>query len=818
MSPLLDKLKKLRGRSLDELRVRGAQRLAAGAERRGWSEQSRLPDDRAFFQLLEGAAAATAADLLAHFRARSAPSFFASFSDREGTVETLKRRWPGAAGALVERADRVGAGRFDLLGLRGLSFGSPVDWHLEPLSGKRSPLVHWSHIGELDPGGTGDKKIVWELNRHQHFVTLGRAYWVTGDERYAETFATHVTSWMEQNPPKLGLNWLSSLEVAFRAISWVWALHFFRDSARLTPDLFLRLLKHLYLHARHLETYLSTYSSPNTHLTGEALGLYYLGLQLPEFRAARRWRAAAEAILLGELRRHVRADGVYFEQSSYYHRYTTDFYTHLYVLARANGAEPGGALAAKLQLLLDHLMHITRPDGTTPLFGDDDGGKLLKFEERRPNDFRAALANGAALFARPDYKYVAGGAAEETLWLLGPAGLAAFDAVEAREPAGLSRAFTDGGYYVMRDGWGAGANYLLLDCGPHGTMNCGHAHADALAFDLAAHGRTLLVDPGTYVYTASRELRDYFRATGSHNTLTVDGESSSVPAGPFTWRHVARAAARDWIAHARFDYFAGEHDGYLRLPEPARHERSVLFLKGDYWVVRDRVETDGAHRYALHFHFAPGAAPAVERAADGPPAVRERGSGPGLSLFTFGTGGGAWREEAGWVSSCYAGRERAPVVSFEAEGRGGREFVTFLVPRAAGSDAEVRVRERGVAGGRAFEVLSGDGARDLLFLGDAAAAAAGGFSAADFSVEADCDWLWLRRPASAEEPRELVLVGGRRLSVGGRAIIDGRGGVGYAVARHSDGVWQVEADAGAQARAPVPGGGRDPRPEPEGVK
>ena len=91
---------------------------------------------------------------------------------------------------------------------------------------------------------------------------------------------------MDANPPKLGINWASSLEVSLRAISWLWALHFFRESPRLTAAIFARALKFLYLHARHLETYLSTYFSPNTHLTGEALGLFYLGLMLPEFRRA----------------------------------------------------------------------------------------------------------------------------------------------------------------------------------------------------------------------------------------------------------------------------------------------------------------------------------------------------------------------------------------------------------------------------------------------------------------------------------------------------------------------------------------------------
>ena len=136
----------------------------------------------------------------------------------------------------------------------------------------------------LDAAVTGDKKIVWELNRHQYFITLGQAYWLTGDQRYAQTFVSHLDSWMDQNPPKLGINWASSLEVAFRSISWLWALYFFKDSPALTAPTFLRTLKFLYLQARHLETYLSTYFSPNTHLTGEALGLFYLGTLLPEFR------------------------------------------------------------------------------------------------------------------------------------------------------------------------------------------------------------------------------------------------------------------------------------------------------------------------------------------------------------------------------------------------------------------------------------------------------------------------------------------------------------------------------------------------------
>src|SRR5438132_10132956 len=337
----------------DELHTRVRQALAAYLERVGCSSQACLPSDAALFRRLDTTGmkdrALCADGLLEHFRRRAMPRFFPSFQDPYQTVCAL-RETVGLHDErqTVERARRIGANRFDLLGLRNLSFGEPVDWHFEPVSGKRAPLVHWSRIAFLDRTQVGDNKVVWELNRHQHFLTLGRAYWYTRDECHAEAFVAQLGSWMDQNPPKLGINWASSLEIAFRAISWLWSFYFFKDSPLLTAAVFLRALKFLYLHARHLETYLSTYFSPNTHLTGEALGLYYLGTLLPEFRRAAHWREAGRRILLAALPRHVRPDGVYFEQSSYYHRYTTDIYMHFLILAQASGQDVGSELPGKL--------------------------------------------------------------------------------------------------------------------------------------------------------------------------------------------------------------------------------------------------------------------------------------------------------------------------------------------------------------------------------------------------------------------------------------------------------------------------------------
>lgn len=749
MSSLTTKIKKLKGLKMDEIGVRVAQRVAILSERSGWSRQISLPSDEQLLSLLNSGLHSTSA-LVERVRVRDQPRFFPSFDAKDLTLSEFQSRWPKAEARILDTADRIGEGTFNLLGLRELKLGNEIDWHLEPLSGKRTPLVHWSQLNYLDAEIAGDKKVTWELNRHQYFTTLGRAYWLTGDERYARVFVSHVTSWMDQNPPKLGINWASSLEIAFRSISWLWALQFFRDSPSLNADVLLRMLKFLYLNASHLETYLSTYFSPNTHLTGEALGLFYIGLMLPEFRDASRWRDLGLEILESQLLRHVQADGVYFEQSSYYHRYTADFYLHLVVLLRHNGMNLPKALEPKLELLLDHLMYITRPDGTTPFFGDDDGGRLVMLDDRAANDFRSVLSTGAVLFNRPDYKFVAGEAAEETLWLLGAEGLRAFDELESHEPAKESVAFADGGYYVMRDGWSPTANYLLFDCGPHGWANCGHAHADALAIELAAGGQTMIVDPGTFTYTAARDLRDWFRGSTAHNTVTVDGEWSSIPLDTFSWKTKTACERLAWFEHERFTYVAGWHNGYEHIAKPGTHTRSILFLKHDYWVLRDRLELSGTHQIDQWFHFDSGI------------------SFDGLEIASFAENG-AWRTEEGWVSHCYAERSPAPVRVFSATATGEFEITTFLLPRPLGS-AVVQSR---VTGGRGFE-LRNEHTRDVVLIRDRGV----GLAQTD-SIVSDFDCVWMRFVEDASVPKEMVLIGQGRLELAGRKIVESAGRFSY---------------------------------------
>jgi uncharacterized heparinase superfamily protein len=699
----LEQLGKIRGVSLNELRVRSRQRFARLSDRLRRGRAPEMSDDELFSEFNPIWRGECVADALRHCLRAKNRRFLPSLERRREIVGMMNHRFPDERDAIINTAECALTGIFSLLGHIGLSFGdppySPIDWSLDPVSGLRAPLRHWSKLHPLDPLGGGDPKVVWELNRHAHFVTLGQAYWLTDDNRFAAGFVDQVSAWIDANPVGMGINWASSLEVAFRSIAWLWALGLCVDSKEVTPDFFARLLKSLIEHGRHIERYLSYYFSPNTHLTGEALGLFYLGLALPELSRSEGWRNLGLRILLDQAAKQMRADGVYFEQSSYYHRYTTDIYTHLFALTRADDnlihCETEAMLRRKLEGMLDHLMWVTRPDGSSPLLGDDDGGRLIKLALRAANDFRDTLAVGAAILKRGDWKYVAGAAPAEMLWMIGPEGVEGYDRLEAETPREISMGFRSSGYFVMRDGWRRDSSFVLIDCGPHGAeIGCGHAHSDALSIEFASGGVTWLVDPGTFVYAADPKTRDEFRSTAAHNTVTVDDQPQSVPSNPFSWRTTAKCRLREFVEHNGAIFFQGSHDGYERLQDPVTHTRSALYLKPDPGVdlpgrliVRDQFTAKKRHRYAIRFHFTPNCEVTVATGGgDGSFVEARHGAGATLTIRVI-CGTEPQSEIAvsvteGRVSTCYAQYAPAPVAVFEAEGVGAQEFLTLIFPGA----------------------------------------------------------------------------------------------------------------------------------------
>jgi len=588
-----------------------------------------------------------------------------------------------ARAQLLAAARRFAEGRFDLLGYVELDFGGPIDWHLDPVSGRRAPLRHWSRIDPLD-AEIGDPKVIWELNRHQWLVTLAQAYRLTGEERFARTVASAVRSWIPANPAERGINWTSSLEVALRLISWCWALRLLDGSTALTPGLRATMRRWMRLHARHIERYLSTFSSPNTHLTGEALGLFYAGVELPEAPEAERWRSLGAAVLNAQIATQVLPDGVYFEQSTCYQQYTIEIYLHYLLLAERNGLDVPEIVGERIGAQLDFLLALRYRDGSVPRIGDGDGGRILPLHRRATRDPRGLFAVAAARFGRADYHAASDGVQPETLWLLGPEGVEAQARLTPRPPDGpASQLFEEGGYVVMRGGHAPDDHALVFDVGPLGpSPSAGHAHADLLSVQVAPFGDPGVVDPGTYRYACDPVWREHLRGTAAHATITIDCRGQSVPAGPFAWGALPRARLRRFLSNEAIDFADASHDAYRRLADPVTHRRRVLFVKPRYFVIVDDLLGCEAHRVEARFPLA------AERAENRHGWVRLRtASDRALDLRTFAgiplerlVIAGGRPPIAGWAAPEYGRVVPAPTLILSAWALLPLRLLTLLVP------------------------------------------------------------------------------------------------------------------------------------------
>ncbi len=218
--------------------------------------------------------------------ASASGKFFFSAGQVPERVGLLKKHVPEEVERTIQEADQILQHRFRLLGYRDLDYGAEIDWHLDAVHGKRAPLKAWYKIPFLDFEQVGDHKIIWELNRHQHLVTLAKAWAFTGNDRYAQEVARQFYAWRAANPYPTGINWGSSLEVAFRSLSWLWVRALLAGSNALPDSLDRDIVRGLAVNGRYIERYLSTYFSPNTHLIGEAVGLFFIGKLCPEIPAA----------------------------------------------------------------------------------------------------------------------------------------------------------------------------------------------------------------------------------------------------------------------------------------------------------------------------------------------------------------------------------------------------------------------------------------------------------------------------------------------------------------------------------------------------
>ncbi len=490
-------------------------------------------------------------------------------------------------GELVRRADDILHHRFSILGqtyehsgLRGYSDSEfwPILWHFDPGSGHRwSKRTWYRHARENLQTGV-DIKLPWELSRCQHFIILGEAYDITGDERYAREYCNQITDWIKNNPVRYGPNWAVTMEVGIRIANWVVALLYFVKSRELNDVFLATLLKSASEHGRHIMANLENISLiTSNHYMGNIAGLYMLSVLCPVLKKSKKWEAFAKKELEKEIFRQTFEDGWDFESSTAYHRLVTEMFLYPFLLGGSLGEPFSEDYAGRLRKMIEVLGETAKPNGRIPQIGDNDNGRFLVFRpDRDAEDLRIDyLLQTAQRNPR----------------------------IAPKIHGFRSVFYPEAGRYLFR----SPRVYILVSASPKGQAGLGgHVHNDVLGFELNVDGEDIIVDPGTYCYTSDPKDRNRFRSVSSHSTLSWEGlEPCSLDKGLFMLPEEGVLKVEACNMGASEDFFSAVYEYKGRF-----HRREIHFKKvEDEIEIRDSCSHGGA---MLSFVCAPGIEPIIE--------------------------------------------------------------------------------------------------------------------------------------------------------------------------------------------------------------
>ena len=586
-------------------------------------------------------------------RLRARPFLIADISREE-----LAQVAPDEPERVLAAAERAAAREIDLLGTGPFRLDRPADWHTDVKTGTTWPPAWWREIEYAQLDRPSDVKVPWEISRLQWLVPAGQAYLLDGDERHAHTVRDTVDEWIDANPYGASVNWASPMEAAIRILTLTWLFHALGGSEAWRQNGFrLRFLRSVYLHADFVARNLELSDVNGNHLDADAAGLVFAGHFFGSGRAPTRWAERGWSLLLAELPRQVTPDGVDFEMSTAYHRLVTELFLLPALLRRRLELPVPGWYLERLEAMARFAAAYTRPDGSSPAWGDADDARALPLGGQALGDHRYL---GVAVAAAWGADVPVSGPRSEVAWLFGPA---VADALDDTPPPG-SALFPDGGCAVLRNG----GDHVFVDCGPVGLAGRGgHGHNDCLSFEAVLDGVHLIADPGSFVYTASVEWRNRFRSTAFHNTPGVDGaEQNRLVAETNLWQlHYdavpeVREPPSEPLPRLRI-----AHRGYRRLTLPVTPVRTIeLEPEAHRLTVEDSFEGKGRHEVVIPLHLAPD----VEATIGEPGRIVLTGAGRSFEL--------SWADPArwtvslgeSWLSPSYGVRHPSRRLEFRREG------------------------------------------------------------------------------------------------------------------------------------------------------
>ncbi|TCC03659.1 heparinase II/III family protein [Kribbella soli] len=530
-----------------------------------------------------------------------------------------------------------------------------------------------------DPGGfdwllpTGaDKEYWYQLARFFFAGPLATAYQKTADEKYADALIGTMTDFISDADgygTEYGAgSYPRSLDTARRLDNWTAAYEILRTSPSLDAEENVQILKTMYRSGLHLQG--NVHDSPNWMQT-QKISLLHAAVYLPEFTAAAGWRTNAADFLAAQLNDSTYPDGGYREATSGYARGYVAQYVDLVEFMKQHGiAFPA---TEKLRALGHFLMDQTLPNGYTANYGDSGS-----------DDQRSILRRLGELLGDQELIYV------------GTSGKA------GTKPQHVAARYPDTRVAVSRSGWSAADSYLRynIDRGPH-------SHPDELSLVTYAHGRELLVDPGTYSYSSDPRSDWLRKTTEAHNTVEVDNlPQNNTAAGEIT----------HFVSNPAFDLISGNTDASAK----AWHARSVLTLRSGVSLVSDQLKPrdTATHRYEQNWHFLPDANPV--QAATSKAAVTKFASGANLTVVPADPEKLTAQVRNGYYSPAFYHVSDAKYASYVKQGKGNATFDTLLLPAPAAADDAVRINRLAVGTltpdlATALDIRYGDGGRGTYY-------------------------------------------------------------------------------------------------------
>lgn len=471
------------------------------------------------------------------------------------------------------------------------------NWSKDPLTGYEWPLLHYKDVRKITPAGN-DIKCPWEMSNLHFLVTLAQACAFTSDAKYESKFFELLLDWIERNPIGKGVNWCSTIFVAIRSINILIAAALFNSASEKFAENFKDYLPILYYHMLFIRDNIEFGFVRENHYLSNITGLKMLARSFPKESEAQKLYKYATTRFREEISYQVLPDGADHEASSCYHGFVLELFlvglATDYDLLKALNRNELKRLADMTNVLEDFCSF-----EKFPVIGDNDSGKVV--------DFGAAVQQKYSLVGLS--RHLLGGMEsddEYSLWLA-PKTLESPNSVLAEcKPGAILHEYKSGGFLYFNND----AFRLLFRAGTIGRKGRGgHGHNDQLSFILDICGRSVIIDPGSYVYERDLAARHFFRSTEIHNAVSMKGKEQNhiYIDNPFRMDNDAKATFDSQLDGENFRLMA-KHYGYMNSIRCMCHRE--IYIDRKRLDIVDTLEGDYRGEFQITFTFAPGITPA----------------------------------------------------------------------------------------------------------------------------------------------------------------------------------------------------------------